>query len=244
MFTKKAAFLLSVGVLVGSLAIPTFGQAQNTNQNQNPNQGGGGFGGQGGGGGFGGGQGGPGGGRGGFAQMFGPDGQIDPNMVQQFLQQIEQRQLDNIKDQLGATDDEFTVLQPKILKLLEMQFSNTVTQYAGQISAAVGPGGAPGGGPGGPGGPGGGRGGFGGGGGFMAAIQAALPPNELQQAAAALKMVLDDKDSSPDLIAAKLAEYRAAKVAANDQMVQAQNDFKSLLTQRQEGAMVLQGLIN
>src|SRR3954452_21319877 len=95
--------------------------------------------------------GGPGGGFGG--------GQFDPAQFRQF-------QLDSIKEQLAAKDDEWNVMKPKIEKILDLQ---------PQANAGGGRGGfgRRGGGPGGPVGPGGGRGGrgFGGPGGQPNPVQ-------------------------------------------------------------------------
>src|SRR5271170_5761883 len=95
MASKSRIAALASSVLLAALAMPVLGQANGGGG------GGNGGGGGGGGGGFGGGGGGGGGGRGNF----------DPA-------QFRQRRLDNIKTQLGSTDDEFAALQPKIEKVM------------------------------------------------------------------------------------------------------------------------------
>ncbi|MGA2229637.1 MAG: hypothetical protein ABSH22_01815 [Tepidisphaeraceae bacterium] len=205
-------------------------------------QGGGGFGG-GGGGGFGGG-----GGRGGG--FGGNNGQPpDPAQIQQFMQQRQQNMLDNLKAQLGSTDDEFAVLQPYIQSIIDLQTSSTVSRFIGQMNrfaqqnnnaqnGANGQNGnnnnnnAP------PAGP---PPGFAQA--MLSAINGGKPPNELQTAAVALQAVIDNPDASPEEFAGRLAAYRAAKTRAEAKMTAAEDQLRQLLTQRQEAIMVLQGYL-
>jgi hypothetical protein len=144
-----------------------------------------------------------------------------------------QRMLDAIKTRMGATDDEFAAIQPKLEKVMQLQRD------------ANG---------------GGGRGGFGGGanggrrnrGGAAAdpnAAPAATPAAAVQQsavqkAAADLQAVLDNKDSTPADIKTKLDAFRAAKTQAKTDLTAAQTDLQSLLTQRQEAILVEMGMLN
>jgi len=66
----------------------------------------------------------------------------------------------------------------------------------------------------------------------------------VQKASAELKTVIDDKNSSPDQIKAKLTALREAKEKAKGELVTAQKDLKDVLTQRQEATMVMLGMLD
>jgi Spy/CpxP family protein refolding chaperone len=53
-----------------------------------------------------------------------------------------------------------------------------------------------------------------------------------------LQQVLDNKDSTPDQIAAKLKALREARDKAHQDLVSAQKDLKEVLTPRQEAVLV------
>jgi phage terminase Nu1 subunit (DNA packaging protein) len=59
-----------------------------------------------------------------------------------------------------------------------------------------------------------------------------------------LQAAIDDQSSTNDLIKAKLDAYRAAYAKAASDLTAAQADLQSLLTQRQEAALVLSSILN
>ncbi|HVT89856.1 MAG TPA: hypothetical protein VHD56_13460 [Tepidisphaeraceae bacterium] len=187
-----------IAALFGMLVLPALVMAQ-------PAPGGGGAGG----GGFGGGGPGGGPGGGGFGRGF------DPAMM-----------LDFIKQQLGASDDEWKALQPKVQKVIDtQQVANSGRGGRGR----GGPGGGPGGGgPGGQGGP---------GGGFN------LPDNPVSRAMNELRTALQDTNTSSDTITAKLTALRSAREKARADLAAAQKDLKDLLTARQEAVLVTLGYL-
>jgi hypothetical protein len=129
-----------------------------------------------------------------------------------------QRRIDRMKDELGASDEEMAALSPKIMKVMQLQFETNARAFGG----------------------GGGRGGQGGGGGGF------TPPggdSDVRKAIDALQQTLDNKDSKPEEIKAKLDAVRAAKTKAHDELGKAQTDLRSLLTQRQEAVLVMRGLL-
>jgi hypothetical protein len=160
------------------------------------NNGGGGGGGNGGGGGGGGG-----GGRGNYQQM-------------------RQQMMDQLKTDLGATDDEFAAIQPKIEKVQQMQREAMMAQFG------FGRGGR-------------GRGGQGGGGNGGGNAE----PSAVQTASEDLKKTLDNKDATPDEIKTKLQALRDAKKAEKEDLSKAEDDLKSVLTARQEAVMVQHGIL-
>ena len=133
--------------------------------------------------------------------------------------QFRERMMNNIKERLGASDDEWKVISPKVEKVMTAQ----------RDSRAGG-----GGGFGGPGG--GGRRGGGGG-----ADQ--QPTTEVGKASADLRTALENKDTPADDIAKKLAAFREARDKGRAQLQASQKELKEILTQRQEAVMVNMGML-
>jgi Spy/CpxP family protein refolding chaperone len=185
-----------VATLLMAVAVPAMAQ----------NNGGGGGGGQQGGGGAGG----PGGGGGGFG------GRGDPA-------QFRQRMMDQLKQQLGATDDEFAAIQPKIEAVMTLQRDANPGRF-GMF---------------------GGRGGRGRGGDANAAPGGATTqPSGVQAAMTDLENTLNDQSAGADQIKSKLDALRDARTKAKQDLAQAQADLKSVLTQRQEAVLVLRNLLD
>jgi hypothetical protein len=145
--------------------------------------------------------------------------------------------MDNIKGQLGATDDEWTVLQPKLQKVVDLSRE----LRAGGMAAMFG---------GGRGGR-GGRGGNGGGGGDNAPgappappAPPAQPPSEIADKTKVLNDALDKPDSDPKDIAKDLADLRAAREKVKADLVAAQGELKEVLTPRQEARLALMGILD
>jgi hypothetical protein len=128
--------------------------------------------------------------------------------------------LDRLKTQLGATDDEFAVLQPKIEAVFDAQ-REANPMMRGMF----------------------GRGGGGGGGGG-ANNPSTQPLSPVQQAVSDLRDALDDTTTTPDVIKEKLQALRDARTTARANLVKAQQDLKDLLTQRQEATLVLYGMLD
>jgi len=121
---------------------------------------------------------------------------------------------------LGATDDEWAVLSPKIQAVIDAQQADPPVQF--------------------------GRGGRGGGGrrGGGGAGGAAPTPSPVAAAIADLNTTLMDPAVTPDAIKGKLDALRQARQKANDDLTAAQTALKSNLTQRQEALLVVNGLLN
>jgi len=152
---------------------------------------------------------------GGFGGPGGPGGfgggNFDPAQLQQ---QMQQRLLAQDRQSLVITnDDEWSVIQPLIQKVLDAQ---QALNSAGAMGMR-----------------GGGRGGRGGAGGVGA--QASEEQQSLQQALANSAPIAQIKDL--------LAKYRAARKAKQDSLEAAQANLKKVLTVRQEAEAVLLGLL-
>jgi len=130
--------------------------------------------------------------------------------------QMRERMMTRIKEQLGATDDEWKAIEPKVDKVMTAQR---------EMRGGFGFGGF-------------GRGGPGGGGG---ADQ--QPTTAVGKAAQDLRTTLDSKDSAPETIAKKLAALREAREKARKDVGDAQKDLKEILTQRQEAVLVMNGML-
>jgi hypothetical protein len=127
--------------------------------------------------------------------------------------QFRERRLTQIKEQLGATDEEWKVLSPKIEKVMTAQFAGF----------------------------GGGRGGRGGpGGGNNADNQ---PTTPVAKASADLRATLANKDAPADDIKAKLAALRDAREKVKADLQASQKELKEILTQRQEAVLVTNGML-
>jgi hypothetical protein len=126
-----------------------------------------------------------------------------------------QQQMDRIKTQLGASDDEWKALEPKVEKVMTAQRDSRGGRFGG------------------------GRGGRGGN------NANATPANEtaIAKAAADLRTALDNKDTAADEIQKKLAAYREARDASRKALADAQKELKELLTARQEAVMVQMGML-
>jgi hypothetical protein len=129
-----------------------------------------------------------------------------------------QRMMNNIKDQLGASDDEWQVLQPKIEKVMTSQRELRVRMNFFR--------------------PNGGGGGGGGGGGF-----GANDDSPVAKATQDLRDTLDNKDASADVVTQKLTALRDARTKAQADLTAAQKDLKDVLTQRQEASLVMMGML-
>jgi Spy/CpxP family protein refolding chaperone len=137
-----------------------------------------------------------------------PQGGFDPA---QFRQQMN----DRIKQMLGATDEEYQAIQPKIEKLMQLQRDSRGGMGFGR-----------------------GRGGPGGGGDPNA------QQSPTQAASKDLQTALDNKDAKPEEIKAKLTALREAREKAKTEMASAQKELRELLTQRQEAVMVMMGFLD
>ena len=137
--------------------------------------------------------------------------------------QMRERMMNRIKEQLGATDEEWKAIQPKVEKVMNAQ-----RESRGGGGFGFGGGGR--------GGPGGGGGGGGGG-----ADQ--QPTTAVGKAAQDLRTTLDSKDAAPETIAKKLGALREAREKARKDVGDAQKDLKEILTQRQEAVLVINGML-
>jgi chromosome segregation ATPase len=65
----------------------------------------------------------------------------------------------------------------------------------------------------------------------------------VQKAMAELQTAIQTKDTPADTLKAKLEAFRAAKTTAKADLQKAQDDLKSVLTQRQEAVLVVNSIV-
>ena len=137
-----------------------------------------------------------------------------------------------LKEQLGTTDDEWKVLQPKIEKVM------TARRNSGGGGGGFGFGGGGRGGPGG-----GGRGNRDGGGGAGGGGGSDADQSPVTKASRDLRTALENKDTPAEEITKRLTALREAREKARAELTSAQKELKEVLTQRQEAVLVTFGML-
>jgi len=132
--------------------------------------------------------------------------------------QFQQRMMDNVREQLGFTNDtDWNAIQPLVQKVMDARRDVGFGAGMGRLFVRNR----------GNGGPGGGRGGFG-----------PQPSPE----ADALQKAIDDNAPAAQ-IKATLAKYEASQKAKQAKLIQAQEDLRKVLTVKQEAQATLLGLL-
>jgi len=158
----------------------------------------------------------------------GPGGNFDPA-------QMRERMMERWKEQLGADDDAWKVIEPRLTKVMEL--SRDAMPAGRGMFGGFGM-------RGGPGGP-GGQGGQG-----NRADRPRFPgqenrePTAVEKAAEALNTTLENQSASADTIKTQLTALRGARVKAQQDLAAAQQELKQILTVRQEAILVVNGMLN
>jgi len=142
--------------------------------------------------------------------------------------QMQQRMMDNWKQQLGASDEEFKVIQPRLTKVIELNRDATMGGRGGMFGMM------------------GGRGGRGGQQGNRPRFpgQEDRQPTAVEKAAEALSTTLENPSASPETIKQQLTALRAAREKAKQELAAAQQDLRQILSLKQEATLVLNGMLN
>ncbi len=165
------------------------------------------------------------GGQGGGPGGGGFGGNFDPA-------QMRQRMAERMKELLGADDQAWKVMEPRVMKVMELN-----RQANAGNRGMFGMFGRGRGGPGGPGGPGGDQG-------PQADRRGRGPQGEqtvLEKAMAQLRTTLENQSASPEDIKTQLTAVRQAREKAKQELAVAQQDLKKILTVRQEATLVEMG---
>jgi hypothetical protein len=142
-----------------------------------------------------------------------------------------------MQELFGATDQEWTILGPRVTKVMELSRQVGGGGRGGMMFGAMGRRGGPQGGPGGPAGPGGGR--FGGRPGTQGTEQ-----TDVDKATEGLRTLLENTSATPEQIKTQLTTLRAAKEKAKQQLAVAQQELRQIITLRQEAQCVMMGILD
>jgi len=141
-------------------------------------------------------------------------GRFDP-------EQMRQRMLERFKEALGATDEEWKVLRPRIEKVQTL--SSELRGRGGLVlrsmrrrpSRQV-----------------------------QGRPEAAREPTGVEKALQELRTVLDNEEAKPQEIKKALSALRGAREKVKQQLARAQEELRGLLTVRQEAQLVLMGMLD
>jgi len=136
-----------------------------------------------------------------------------PNWRNMSPEERKTARLNMIKEAMGASDEDWKALEPKVAKLQDLQMQNMMGRFGG-----------------------GRRGG-------PQQDATSQPANPVRDAAAELQKVLDNKDATADQIKEKLTALHEVKAKATEELKKAQAELRELLTVRQEAVLVSQGLL-
>jgi len=129
--------------------------------------------------------------------------------------QMRERMLGMVREQVGANDDEWQVLSPKIEAVMTSMRDARAGGMGGGRRGG-GPGGAP----------------------------DEQPQSAVSNASRDLRTALENQDTNAETINAKLAALREARAKAQQDLTSAQKDLKELLTARQEAVLVSMGMLD
>ena len=154
--------------------------------------------------------------------------QVDLQQVREVVQSVDREKVRDalaarwklkLKERLRAGDEEWKVLEPLIVKVVRARREARVDARVGGVGGV-------------------GRG-----------VRSAPPlppgggPSEVDAAERALREVAGDPDARGSDVARPLAEYRRTRDAARQRLDAAEAELKELLTQRQEGVLIVAGIL-
>jgi hypothetical protein len=137
------------------------------------------------------------------------------------MEGMQQRMMERMKEQMGATDDEWKVIEPRLSKVMSLN-----RQSAGRFMGAMG------------------RRGGQGGPDRQRPESAQQQDNPVQKAQDTLQQTLENKDAPAATIKAQLTALREAREKAKQEMVVAQQQLREVLTLRQEAQLVMMGMLD
>ena len=148
-----------------------------------------------------------------------PGGEIPEEVKKSIRAQMKkmfEREMERIKKKLGATDDEWAIIQPRLKKVMEM--ARSVSGAGGMMPmmfGAVDPGSQDG----------------------------ETPKDPAQLAAEELQKTLDKDAPTTAEIKAKLTALRGAREKNKQKLAAAQEELRDVLTLKQEAILVMMGLL-
>ena len=157
-----------------------------------------------------------------LAQSQRPDwSNMDPQQIQDFLQK---QMMANFREQLTVTNDaEWNIIEARLGKVAKLKMGTMFSSGAGMMRMFRR----------------GGDGGNGGGGGFRRFPGMGEPDPDMEGLQKAL-----DGDATSAQVKAALAKLRDARRQKQAELSKAQEDLRSVLTTKQEAALVLAGMLD
>jgi hypothetical protein len=133
------------------------------------------------------------------------------------MEGMQQRMMERMKEQLSPSEDEWKVIEPRLSKVMTLS-RQSMGRFMGM---------------------GGRRGGFGG----PERSRENEQDNPVQSAQETLQQTLEDQNASAAVIKSQLTALRAAREKARQELAQAQQSLREVLTVRQEAQLVMMGLL-
>jgi hypothetical protein len=152
--------------------------------------------------------------------------QRDPEQMQRMMSE-------RMKEPLGASDEQWKVIQPRLLKVMNLSRQVNARGRGMMMFSSRGQAMGPG-----------GRGQAGGQRTRPGTGQPQREPSAVEKATQELQDALRGNTAKPEQIKAKLAALRTAKEKAEKDLAAAQNELKKDLTVKQEAVLVLSGYLN
>jgi len=131
--------------------------------------------------------------------------------------QMREREMSRLKEDLGASEDEWKVLQPKLDKVMSAR-RDTWSGFGGFSGRGRGDD-------------------------RDRSRNSDQPESKVAAAQRELRTTLDNKSASADDISKKLKTYREARDKARADLQAAQKSLREVVTQRQEATLVLRGML-
>ncbi len=145
----------------------------------------------------------------------------DPEQMRQRMEQFRQQAAERMKEMLGASDEEWKVLQPRIEKVQTLS-----RQARGGMGFRM---------------MGGRRGGRGGD--QPAEAASDREQSDIEKKMSDLQKLLQNKDAKAEDIKTALTAFRDARAAVRAELEKAQKELREILTLRQEAQLVTMGML-
>ena len=148
-------------------------------------------------------------------------GNRDPEEMRKRFEEFRKRMSDRMREQLGASEDEWKVLQPRIEKVQTLQRQSRGTRFGmfGGRTRGRRPGGD------------------------RQEGQADENQPDIQKKSQALRNILEDKASQAGAIKAALDAYRKARDKSALELATARKQLREVVSVRQEAQLVLMGIL-
>ena len=152
-------------------------------------------------------------------------GPRDPEEMRQRIEQFRQQMSDRMREQLGATVDEWKILQPRIEKVQQLQRQSR-GGFRGMLGFDRG------------------LGGRGGPPDRRREGEAERERSDIEKKSEALRSLLEDESASADSIKAALDALRKARANAQKELAAARKELREVVTSKQEAQFVLIGILD